>query len=152
MPLISKPLRFWLPVAWRAASKLATAPPENRARNRTVSSTVTLPVPSPALHARGDAAGGRARHQLALLDERLGDRAADLGDLLAGDEAGHVDDVGVQVAVGAGAGQLLSGTARQRDRLVGPVLEVERPDVADRRRAAPSLTSLWARATAGQRR
>ena len=48
-----------------------------------------------------------ARQLLPLLDERLGDRAGDLGDFLAGDEAGHVDDVGVQVAVGAGAGQLL---------------------------------------------
>ena len=43
VPLISNPLRFWLPVAWRAASKLATAPPEKRARKSTVSSTVTWP-------------------------------------------------------------------------------------------------------------
>ena len=63
MPLISKPLRFWLPVAWRAASKLATAPPEKRARKSTVSSTVTGPFLAGALQARGDAAGGRAGEQ-----------------------------------------------------------------------------------------
>ena len=138
MPLISKALRFWLPVACRAASKLATAPPEKRARNSTASSTVTLPLAA-APAARGDAAAGHARRQRPLLDERLGDRPGDFGDFLAGDEAGHVDDVGVQIAVGAGAGQLLVEPPHQRHRL-------GRPNLADRLartcRISPSLPAL----------
>ena len=46
-PLTSIWLRFWLPVARRVASKLATAPPDMRARKRTASSTVLLPLRLP---------------------------------------------------------------------------------------------------------
>src|SRR5438132_534088 len=42
-PLISRPFMFWLPVAKRVASKVATAPPLKRARKRVASSTSTLP-------------------------------------------------------------------------------------------------------------
>ncbi len=129
MPLISNWLRFWLPVAWRAASKLATAPPENRARNNTASSTVTSPICPPPARPQRLARG--AGELLPLLDEGLGDGPGDFGDFLAGDEAGHVDDVGVQVAVGARAGQLLVEPPEQGHGFAGPILEIRGPDVAD---------------------
>ncbi len=78
-----------------------------------------------------DAAGRYAGWQFSLLDKRLRDRPADFRDLLAGDEAGHVDDVGVQVAVGAGAGQVLIEPPKQRHAVAGPVLQIRRPNVAN---------------------
>src|SRR5918997_275585 len=47
-PLISIRMPFLRPSAKRVASKLASAPPVNRPRNSAASSTVTVPVPSPA--------------------------------------------------------------------------------------------------------
>ena len=90
-----------------------------------------------ALAAGGDAAGGHARRQRPLLDERLGDRPGDFGDLLAGDEAGHVDDVGVQIAVGAGAGQVLVEPPQQRAPLRRPSPAGRSPARGGCRRACP---------------
>ena len=47
-PLSSMRIPFLRPSAKRVASKVATAPPENRPRNSAASSTVTWPTPSPA--------------------------------------------------------------------------------------------------------
>jgi hypothetical protein len=60
---------------------------------------------APPLRARGlcprtaDLPAGRSGHDVALLDEGVLDRALHRHDLLAGDEADQVDDVGVEVAV-----------------------------------------------------
>ena len=89
------------------------------------------PCAFPGLHAGRDTPRGRARHLLPLLDERLGHRTADLGDVLTGDEAGHVDDMGVQIAVGTRAGAFFLKPPDQGDRLIGPVLKIEGPDVPD---------------------
>ena len=130
-PLISMPFLFWLPVARRVASKLATAPPVKRARNRTASSTSLLPFFPPRGVPPAMPPVGPSLDERPLLDERLGDRADDFGDLVAGDEAGHVDDVRVQVAVRAGAGVLLLEPPEQRHVGPAPVLEVNGADVED---------------------
>ena len=70
------------------------------------------------------------------LDERFRDRAGDFGDFFARDEAGHVDDVGVQIAMGAGARQFLLKSPQIRHRLVGPILQVDGPHVANRAKLA----------------
>ena len=83
------------------------------------------------LAAVGQSAAGGAAGKLAFLDERFGNRAGDQGDLLAGDESCHVDDVGVEVAMRSGAGPLLFEPPEERDRFVSPVLEVDGADVPD---------------------
>ena len=70
-PLISIRMAFFRPRAKRVASKLASAPPEKRPRNTAASSTVTVPVPSPATPDSEPAAAG----QRTLLDEGLQQRA-----------------------------------------------------------------------------
>src|SRR6185503_17577451 len=65
----------------------------------------------------------RARDR-ALLDEGARDASVDLRDLLAGDEAAHVDDVRVEVAVRAGAGGLLVEAPDERRVGPAPALEV----------------------------
>ena len=92
-------IAFLRPVANRVASKTPSAPPVNRARKTAASSTVTGPRSVPAVPDRPACSVG----ERALLDERL-ELAGHLGDLLAGDELGEVDDVGADVAERAGAG------------------------------------------------
>ena len=88
-----------------------------------------------AVAGRGGQAA-RLGRQRPLLDERLGQRA-DAGDPLAGDELGQVDDVRADVAERAGAGLVLLQPPHQRElRVDDPVLQVDRADVPDRRRAA----------------
>ncbi len=79
--------------------ELASAPFLNRPIQETASSTVTLPIFLPAF--APEARAGFALER-ALLDECLHE-AADLLDL-ADEVAARVDDVGVDVAVRAGAG------------------------------------------------
>jgi hypothetical protein len=60
-PLISIRMAFLRPSANRVASNVASAPPVNRPRNTAASSTVTVPVPSPATPERDPAAAGSGR-------------------------------------------------------------------------------------------
>jgi hypothetical protein len=91
------------------ASKLATAPPANRARKSAASSTVTSP---PLLH------------------ERLGQRRH-AGDHVAGDELRHVDDVRADVAERARPRLVLPQAPDQRElRVDDPVLQVGRAHMA----------------------
>ena len=127
LPLISIRIAFLRPVANRVASKTPSAPEPNRARKIAASSTVTGPRSVPA-SPRQTAVLGRDR---TLLDERL-QLAAHLGDPVAGDELGQVDDVRADVAERAGAGLLLVQPPRQRRlRVRDPVLQVLRPHVPD---------------------
>ncbi len=84
-----------------------------------------------ALGPRGDAAGGTGLDDGPLLDEGLGDGPADLHDLVTGDEAGHVNDVGIEVAVGPAAGELLLEAPEQRGAWPAPVLQVDAAHVED---------------------
>ena len=71
----------------------------------------------------GDGAAG-ALDDVALLDEGLLDGAHHLGHFLTGDEAGHVDDVRVEVTVRAAAGKLALEAPQERRGRAAPVLEV----------------------------
>ena len=79
----------------------------------------------------GDLAAGPAFDDGALGDERVLDRPLDGDDLFAGDEAHHVDDVGVEVAVGAGAGDVALEAPQQRRVRAAPALQVGGADVVD---------------------
>ena len=98
----------------------------------------------------GDLATRLAFENGALLDERVLDRPLDGDDLLTRDESDGVDDVGVEIAVGAGAGDVALESPQQRCVRASPALQVgrhargrsgrscrRRPDGAPRRRPAP---------------
>ncbi len=133
-PLISMRMAFLRPVAKRVASKTPTAPPSNRARNTAASSTVTRPVGPPFAEEPPRRAPESAEAQRTLVDERL-EQPGDVGDPVAGDVLGEVDDVGADVAEGAGPCLVLLEPPRHRRGGVGdPVLEVLRahvPHLAD---------------------
>ena len=78
----------------------------------------------------GDLAA-RVRDDRALLDEGLLDRAHDLGHLVAGDEARHVDDVRVEVAMRARTREITLEAPQQRRVWPAPVLQVRRAHVED---------------------
>ena len=86
--------------------------------------------------ATGEAAVGALRGEDAFLDEGFGDGAGDFGDFVAGDESGHVDDVGAEVTVGAAAGNFFAEAPDEGDFGAGPVLEVVGADVVDAAEAA----------------
>src|SRR5688572_5766432 len=104
------------------------------------------------LEARGRAAGEAREEQHAVVDVAralapgagdlaLGhegplDRSVDLDDLLAQEEARHVDDVRVQVAVRSRAGELALEAPRQRRLRTAPALQVARAHVVDPSQAA----------------
>ena len=73
-------------------------------------------------------------------------------DLLAGDEPDGVDDVGVEIAVRARAGDVALEPPQQRCVRAAPALQVGRRARGRSGRSLPAATRRWARATAGTRR
>ena len=88
-------------------------------------------LPGRAGTGAGDLATRLAFEDGALLDERVLDRALDGDDLLAGDEPDRVDDVGVEVAVGTGAGDVALESPQQRRVRAAPALQVGGTHVVD---------------------
>ena len=100
LPLISIVMWFLRPRAKRVASRFASAPFLNRPIHETASSTVTLPI-----FCRSSVEAAPARScERTLLDEGLHE-AADFLEF-ADEVTAEVDDVRVDVAVRAGAGDL----------------------------------------------
>ena len=73
--------------------RFPTAPPENRQRKSVASSTSTLPFFPFAHFATGDSTAEPIDGHQPLFHKRFGNRAVDFGNFVAGDEAGHVDDM-----------------------------------------------------------
>ena len=79
----------------------------------------------------GDLATRLAFEDGTLLDERVLDRALDGDDLLSRDEPDRVDDVGVEVAVGTGAGDVALESPQQWRVRASPALQVGGTHVVD---------------------
>ena len=79
----------------------------------------------------GDLATGLAFEDGALLDERVLDRSLDGDDLLTRDEPDRVDDVGVEIAVRARAGDVALEPPQQWRVGAAPALQVRGADVVD---------------------
>lgn len=88
-----------------------------------------LPLSLSRAHAlAGDVATGPAGDGVALFDERLFDGTGNLSDFVACNEAGHINDVGIKVAVGTRPGEFRLKSPQQRR--LGPP-----PNLACRQRA-----------------
>ena len=124
---------FLCPVANLEASKVARAPEAVVARNTVASSTVTSPYwfPAPGFRRR------RAEEAPAVRDRPPDDEGpahgGDSGDPVAGDVLGQIHGVRADIAQRTRPGPVLLQPPRHRCGRIGqPVLQITRPDVAQR--------------------
>ena len=86
-----------------------------------MSSTVTLPLPLPPCRPAAIPPVATPVGSV-LLDERFGDGAGNFRDFLTGDKAGHIDNVSIQIAMGARTRQFLLEPPQIGHRFISPIL------------------------------